>query len=384
VRVLFLTTNYPRPESPVDGLFVREHARAAAARADVRVVHLLRESGSRGLAELVPVEDEPPAWRVRYRRFGRPLSYMAFVAGAWRAFGELRRDGFDPDVLHANSYLSALATLGLAARHRKPVVYSEHWSAFLPDNPATLPTGGGLVVRTVLTRADLVLPVSEAMRVALEQRAPRARFRIVPNVVDDELFHPGERPADGPRLLTAGWLGENGAKGVDYLLEALPLLDPVVRLDVAGDGPRREEYERLATRLGLSQRVTFHGFVPKARLAELMRASDLFVLASRFENNPCVVLEAMASGLPVVATRVGGLPELLDAGSGILAEPHSPKSIAARIDEALERLDTFDRDAIARRARERFGREAVANALAEVYAEVAGRTAPGRARMATA
>jgi L-malate glycosyltransferase len=386
VRVLFVTTNYPRAQSPIDGIFVREHARAAAAGAEVGVVHLLREPGTRGLAELVRVQDEePPAWRIRYRRFGRPLSYAAFLSGAWRAFSELRHQGFDPDVLHANSHLSALAALALGRRHRKPVVYSEHWSAFLPDNPADLPTGGGLVAKAVLTRADLVLPVSEAMRAALERRAPKARFRIVPNVVDDELFRPDGQSSRGRRLLTAGSLGENGAKGVDYLLEALAILAPsdeALRLDVAGDGPLRPAYEAQADRLGLADRVTFHGFRSKADLAELMRRSDLFVLASRFENNPCVILEAMASGLPVVATRVGGLPELVDGRNGILAEPRNPQSIAERIADALDRPDAFDRDELARRARERFGREAVGATLADVYAEVVGRRAPGRARSA--
>jgi glycosyltransferase involved in cell wall biosynthesis len=115
--------------------------------------------------------------------------------------------------------------------------------------------------------------------------------------------------------------------------------------------------------------VTFHGLRPKPELAALMREADLFVLASRFENNPCVAIEAMASGLPVVATRVGGLPELVDERSGLLAEPRDPESIAARIGEALRRLDRFDREEIARRTRERFGREQVASLLAEVYQE---------------
>jgi L-malate glycosyltransferase len=386
VKVLFVTTNYPRPESPIDGIFVREHARAAAAHAEVGVLHLLRERGTRGLAELVRVEDEePPAWRIRYRRFGRPLSYAAFLSGAWRAFNELRRQGFDPDVLHANSHLSALAALALGRRHRTPVVYSEHWSAFLPDNPADLPIGGGLVAKTVLTRADFVLPVSEVMRAALERRAPKARFRIVPNVVDDELFRPNAHERRGRLLLTAGSLGVNGAKGVDYLLEALALLAPsdeALRLDVAGDGPLRPAYEAQAGRLGLADRVTFHGFRSKAEVAELMRRADLFVLASRFENNPCVVLEAMASGLPVVATRVGGLPELVDERSGLLAEPRNPESVAQRIAEAFDR-DGFDRGEIARRARERFGREAIGTRLAEVYTEVVGRRAAGKARAAS-
>lgn len=364
MNVLFLTTNWPAQASPIDGIFVREHARAAALRAEVRVVHLYRDAGRRGLHDLEwAPEAEPPFLRVRYRRFGRPLSYVAFVAGARAALRALRRQGFEPDVVHANSHLSALAALAL----RKPFVYSEHWTAFLPENPNDLSPAMRRVARLALERARVVLPVSEAMRRSLAGLAPGARFRVVPNVVDDELFRPG-RGGDGSRLLTAGLLREDGAKGVDYLLEALALLDGP-RLEVVGDGPKRGEYEALARRLGLDGRVTFHGLRPKPELAALMREADLFVLASRFENNPCVAIEAMASGLPVVATRVGGLPELVDERSGLLAEPRDPESIAARIQEALD--GSFDRAEIARRARERFGRERVAELLASAYEEAA-------------
>jgi len=369
VKVLFLTTSYPSAESPVDGVFVQEHARAAALEADVRVVHLQRTPGRAGFYELVREGGEPPLERVRYRRFARPLSYGAFFAGARAAAG-------DADVVHATSHLAALAGLTL----RKPLVYSEHWSVFLPENPARLSAPMARLARLALERADLVLPPSEAMRAALAAHAPRAKLRVVPNVVDDELFRPARHEPSG-RLISAGLMGENGAKGYDVLLRALALLDGRrAELEIVGDGPRRPQYEALARELGLEGRVHFAGYRPKPELAERMRGADLFVLASRFENNPCVVLEAMASGLPVVATRVGGLPELVDERSGLLAEPRSPESIAGRIGEALDRLDAFDRDEIARRARERYGPAAVGALLRRAYEDAIASRSSGRAR----
>jgi glycosyltransferase involved in cell wall biosynthesis len=369
LNVLFLTTNWPHPDLPVDGIFVREHARAAALHADVAVLHLARTSG-RGFAEVEPIAgEEPPTWRIHYRRFGKPLSLGAFVAGPFAAYRRLARGGFEPDVLHANSHLSALPALALGRLYGKPVVYSEHWSGFLPGNPTDVGGAMGALARFAVSRADAVLPVSEALAEALRAVARPRRVEVVANVVDDTLFHPdGER--EPGRLLTAGLLGENGAKGVDYLLRALPLIErDGISLDVVGDGPLRAEYERLAEELGVAGRVEFHGLRPKAELAERMRRADLFVLASRFENNPCVLLEAMASGLPVVATRVGGVPELVDDRSGLLAEPRDPAALAARIAEALER--DFDREQIATQARERYGREAIGAQLAGIYGSVA-------------
>ena len=192
MNVLFLTTNWPRPDLPIDGIFVREHARAAAFSADVRVLHLERSAGRTGLAETEPVAgEEPPTLRIRYRRFGKPVSLAAFVGGPLAAYRRLRGEGFEPDVLHANSHLSALPALALGRLYRKPVVYSEHWSAFLPDNPAELAGGMSALARIALRGADVVLPVSEAMRRALEAAGSPKRTVVVPNVVDERLFRPG-------------------------------------------------------------------------------------------------------------------------------------------------------------------------------------------------
>jgi glycosyltransferase involved in cell wall biosynthesis len=377
LKVLFLTTNWPRPDSPVDGIFVREHARAAAEVADVRVVHLERAAGE-GLVDLRRIPDEePPAWRARYRRFGKPVSVAGFVLGPLVAAERFARRGWRPDVIHAHSFLSALPALALGKRLRVPVAYTEHWTVFLPENPLELTPAMRLAARIALRGADLVLPVSGDLGEALRRLEPRARTRVVPNVVDENVFATGPpRTTNGPRrLLTAGLL-DTERKGVDVLLEAFALLRERngVVLDVVGDGSLRPRYEELAERLGVRRAVTFHGLMPKAELAAQMRAADLFVLASRYENNPCVVLEAMATGLPVVATRVGGLPEVVDGHNGSLAPPNDPQAFASELETALARLDGFDRDEIARRTVERFGREAVGRQLAAVYEELAGRS----------
>ena len=159
------------------------------------------------------------------------------------------------------------------------------------------------------------------------------------------------------RLLAVGLLYE--AKGYELLLEAVARLAAEGRafhLDVVGDGPNRAAYEDLAVSLGVADRITFHGLKTKEEVAAFMRSADLFVLTSRYDNNPCVLIEAMASGLPVVATAVGGIPEIVDPGSGRLATPNDPGSIATEIAAALDGLDGFDRPAIARSAEGRLAR----------------------------
>jgi glycosyltransferase involved in cell wall biosynthesis len=266
----------------------------------------------------------------------------------------------------------------LGSVYRKPIVYTEHWTIFIPENPGRLARVQRAFAKLALRRAAYVLPVSEDLRAALAELEPTARFRVIPNVVDQRIFHPpaAREPFAGRpyRLLTTGLL-DTERKGVDILIEAIAELARErtdFHLDIIGEGRNRPGYEALTRLFGVDRLVTFHGFKPKSEVAEFMRAADLFVLASRFENQPCVLVEAMASGLPVVATAVGGVPETVDDGSGLLVEPSDPGAFAGALSEALDNLDRFDRTAIAARAVKQYGRERIGGELLEVYAEASG------------
>jgi glycosyltransferase involved in cell wall biosynthesis len=360
VKVLFVTTGYPTPSGPASGIFVREHALAAARHAEVAVLHLDRSHEHRGLPRVRRIADEPlPTWRVSYPWSPTPLSAaLHFVAAAqgWRAVR-----GFRPDVVHANFFLSAVP---IAAFSRAPLVVTEHWSVFLPEDPMRLTAPLRLGASFAYRNAEVVLPVSEALRDAIRAHGLRVRrFVVVPNAVDTSVFTFGAAPRNG-RLLAVGML--YGAKSYDMLLRSLAQLD--VGLDMVGDGALRGKLEELARSLGVADRVTFHGVMPKPEVARMMREAELLVLSSRFENNPTAVLEALVSGLPVVATAVGGVPELVTEANGRLARPQDPGDLAVQIRAALGA--TFDRAAISADAQQRFGSDTVGNQLAQVYQSV--------------
>jgi glycosyltransferase involved in cell wall biosynthesis len=249
---------------------------------------------------------------------------------------------------------------------RRPVVISEHWSVFLPEDPASLGAGGRLAARVAFGRAALVMPVSAALRRGIEAHGIRARFRVVPNVVDTSLFRPSGAPRSG--LLAVGLLYE--AKGFDVLLEALVRL-PGERLVLVGDGPLRAKLESLAAQLRVSDRVDFHGQAPKEKIAELMQQARVVVVPSRFETSGVVALEALASGAPVVASAVGALPELLAGGGGLLVRPRDPDALAAAIAEAL--ATEHDAGTVSERVGREHGPERVGAELMEIYRSVASR-----------
>jgi glycosyltransferase involved in cell wall biosynthesis len=161
-------------------------------------------------------------------------------------------------------------------------------------------------------------------------------------------------------------------KGVDGLIEVVAAL-PEMGLAVVGDGPERAKLEALAEQLGVLPRVYFAGQVPRAEVAAYLEACDLFVLNSRYEGLPHVLLEAMAAGLPIVATDVGGIGEVVQPGrNGWLIRPGDPAQLRRAILWALKDADLRARCSEDRaQALQRFSPSAMADATEQILKRAA-------------
>lgn len=382
MRVLVVPKWYPWPDRPVLGIFCREQALALAQSHDVVVLASDAVRSPDFLAFELSDATEPEGLRTLRLRYRRPRfrpAAMGFqLAGMLAALARLRRQGWRPQIVHAHVYSAGLPALVLGALSRAPVVVSEHYTGFQRG----LITGyDRLTARLAFRGADLVAPVSRDLADRVRALAPGARVEVVGNVVDTGIFHPAEHslPASGSsaRLLTVAALTEK--KGHRFLLEAIASLRPRRPLELAlvGDGELREALAAEARRLGVEDVIEFHGERPKEQVAEEMRSADLFVLPSLFENLPCVLIEAMASGLPSVATDVGGVAELLGP-SGLLCPAGDSRELAQAIDLALDALGTADPGSLAREAEERFGYRQFVRRWTLLYEELLGGRAAAR------
>ena len=187
------------------------------------------------------------------------------------------------------------------------------------------------------------------------------------------------------RLLYVGQLVP--VKGVPYLLHALSGLRRTREdwhLDVVGDGDQRMEYEQLAVDVKLCGKVAFHGLKSKAEVAEFMRAADVLVLPSLGETFSVPVAEALATGVPIVATRCGGPEEFVTPNVGVLVRRGDAESLRAGIEFMLDNLHRYCGAEIARYAKERFSREVVGASLHGVYESVRGEMRAARKTGTTA
>jgi len=376
LRVLFLTEWYPTRDRPIAGVFVREHAKAVQIYDDVVVLHCAgKDPALKGPWRMAPetaVGLTEGLLTYRFWHCALPIpatSSLAYIWGAVQAYRRIVATGFRPDIIHAHIYEAGVPAVLIGKLQRIPVVITEHNSDFPRRR---LPAWQVLKARLAFQQADRVLPVSHALRQGIEAHNIRARFTVIPNVANTALFFPPSsyRPAHPKRLLFVGSLIP--VKGVPDLLQALAQLRQHRddwRLDIVGDGPNRAEYERLVADWGLTDCITFHGWKSKPEVADCMRRADLFVMASLWETLPCVLLEAMACGLPVVATRVGGIPEIVDPETGRLVRSGDAPGLATALDQALDSLETTDRAAITRKA-ERFSPATVGHAIDAIYREL--------------
>lgn len=240
----------------------------------------------------------------------------------------------------------------------------------------------GVLEDLVVRLADRIIVNAEALR---PRGAAGARTDVIPSGVDTEIFRPRPDTRDatrarlglpsGPPIIgTVGRLEVR--KGTDVLLEAAAALRkkglPEVRVVVVGDGPLRDELPALAARLGLADQVFMLG--DRSDVHEVLGALDLFVLPSRTEGMSNALLEAMATALPVVATAVGGNPEVVAAETtGVLVPPDNSTAMAEAIARLLASPDAAARLGVAARAHvvDRYSAPAMVRRLEAVYAAVA-------------
>ena len=295
---------------------------------------------------------------------------IAAICAEWR-----------PDVLHTHGYRCDVLLADLARRLGIPQVTTVHGF-----------TGGNWknrlyqrLQKRAFRRLSAVVAVSGRLgRELAAAGVPAERVVVAPNAWSggpEPLERASARAVLGvdPGGYVIGWVGRlSREKGADVLVDALPhLRDLPITVSICGDGPALAGLQRTAADAGVADRIHWHGAVDNA--ARLFRAFDAFVLSSRTEGTPIALLEAMAAGIPVVATSVGGVPEVVTDREAILVPPEEPAALAAAIRHAF--ADRATADARAQAATLRLRSHFASDPWLESYLAVYRRVQPHAASM---
>jgi L-malate glycosyltransferase len=297
-----------------------------------------------------------------------PESAMPFLS----LVRQLKRviDDVKPDIIHTHRYKEILLGAMLSGRRAPRHIVTIHgyepparllvrWRAFL---------GNSFCIGAALLRGARFIVVADHLRKTF--MIPRSRCVTINNGIQipvPEVVGPEPHCPDNSKAAVIGWVGRMvPVKGLSTLLEAVAEMTwtPSPTLLLIGDGPERVSLERLAKVLGISERVRFQGFVENAW--PFYNQMDLFALPSHHEGIPMALLEALGSGLPVVASSVGGIPRVIGAGGiGVLIDSRSPTVWANVLTDLLK--DRSKMRAIGERARSHIQTNFSVEAMARRY-----------------
>jgi len=387
INVLVLSRNYPSTILPLIGSWVKDWAKATLGACDVRVVapvpYYPPFPGPSDFRRFRQVPDQE--WRdgiqVSHPRFltgpgytTHSLDAQTYYWGVSKTVDRLWQE-MPFDLIHAHFiYPDGVVAARLAQRYRVPLVITEHafWHPWLDQYPHVRK----FAVRAAKTSA-FHIAVSQSVRQSIAQfTGENDRLRVIPVGVDMDVFRPlpiGQQP-DSDSILYVGRIHET--KGVDVLLHAMRLLvdrRSTVRLSLIGGSfylqnqGREERLKRLAEELSLTNNVRFLGIQSPSETAEAMRRSTLLVLPSRRETLGAVLIEALACGTPVVATRCGGPEDVVTEAVGRLVPKEDPASLADAMEVILDERERYNTKALRSYAADHFSWQHVAEKTIALY-----------------
>lgn len=361
MKIAIITQNFPVREAPYQGHSVYQTALRMSRLAEVKVY-------SPHPRYLTPLEPKKRAWRsvdTSYSPAGIETMYVNYpvIAGMTRPINgwvcahylePILRLALPDVILNYWIYPDGFAAVRLGRRLQIPVLVKAIGSDL---NQPLDPISRRLTLRT-LREAHTVLTVSEDLRRAVVKMGVRPeRVRAVLNGCDNTVFHCDQSEQIRRELRVEGdaslvlYVGRfDLAKGLAELIRATAQIAaqaPKLQLALVGAGPALSDIQTLAKELRILDRIRFVAPCPSSEVAKWMRAADVFALPSYREGCPNVILEALSCGLPVVASDVGGIPELVDEKCAILVHPQDPVGLANALSIALNR--SWDRDQISKR-----------------------------------
>lgn len=362
-HILFLPSWYPSKEHATIGNFVQRHAHTVALLHKVTVVAAFESD-----TNSIDVLEDGNLMEIRvYFKKKLPLfSYQrAMMKGVEKA--KQLRGTFDVSHVHV-AYPAGIIALQLGM----PYVVTEHFSGYHKQSNYKWGVGRKRITKRILNGAKKILPVSNHLGRAITKFGSNTPYQLVSNVVNTNTFYPVDSKPEVFTFLHVSTLEER-SKNITGILRGFKTLQESgknFKLIIGGDGNIDELKQKIKTAGLSSENVETFSEKSGEEIASLMRSVHCLVMFSHFENQPCTILEALCSGIPVVSSDVGGIPEVLHEQNGILAEAENEAEFARSLTKMMEQYPMYNAKKIAEEASAIYSEKAVAQQLSDIYTSV--------------
>lgn len=375
MKVLFVTRGFPSDKDPMSGNYEAVQAKALAAKGcqvSVLTIHgkslfcsflNWKKISFKKVDGVNVYESNYPSFSIRFVRIlNKFMRKRAYRYG----FENYVKEKGMPDIVHAHIISVAYVISFVKDKYHLPFVITEHWTKTNVDN---IPQWLRNQSKTYY-KADKVICVSRALADSLKRNF-QIESIVINNMVSNFFFLTSKKKRKDKvfRFIACGAFRENQNKGFDILVDAFAKsrFPKTVSLDIVGDGPDRPSIEAKIVQNDLSGQIHLLGLKTPDEVSDLLCNSDCFVLSSRLETFSIVVIEAMAKGLPVIATRCGGPETFLLPEHGILVEKENTEELADAMNYMLGHFSEYDSQKIRKYCYDHFSQDVIAEKIIDVY-----------------
>lgn len=378
-KILWLCSWYPDRLQPYNGDFVQRHALAASRFNDIYVLHLVADNITKRTEEKITGDASLTEHIIYYQK----TSFLKKITNYWRWNNSYTRaikryiesNGL-PDLIHVHVPMrDGVIAARLKKKYKLPYIITEHWTIYQPQNEISFEQQPGLfrsLLNYITRNSDLLVPVSRDLGERMNELVCKKEFSVIENAADTDLFFydPSLVANEKFRFVHVSTMGYQ--KNTEGLISAfIKFSQSYPDTELLLVGPVPDDIQNILSSSSLlNKNIYTTGEVSYPEVASQLKSCHAFVLFSRFENSPCSIIEALCCGLPVIATKVGGIPELVHDGNGILVEPGNQESLHEAFRQLKENYSGYDRAEISRAAIQKYNYTTIGKKLDDVYEEV--------------
>jgi glycosyltransferase involved in cell wall biosynthesis len=380
MKVLWLVSWYPNRLNAFTGDFIQRHVQAASLYAEVEVIFVKKDESlaantsevertvTGNLTEQIIYYNSP---KINLKIIDRAISFFNYKKYYRQAVEQYVKQNGMPAYVHVHVAMNAgVIALWIKKKWNVPYFVTEHWVGYYRECVPSIYDNNFLfrfLNKRVLAKATLFLPVTKGLGEKVNNDFVKVPYQVIPNVVNTDFFKYRSSTPAKFRFIHISHI--NFQKNPEGMFSAAQLLkERGYKFELFMLGNQSESLTALANKYGLLPDVVmFNNAVPYKEVAGFIQSSAAFLMCSRFGNLPCVLLEAVCCGLPVISTDVGGIAEAVNDDNGILVESEDIPALANAMQKMIDEYQHYNREKIAAEASAKYNYTKVGEQIAAFY-----------------
>jgi glycosyltransferase involved in cell wall biosynthesis len=384
MKILWLASWYPNPLEPSNGDFIQRHAEAVAEVIPIDVIHVLQTGRCVPVAKEIAITNKKDnlteyIYAFEYKPSGNAITdTLRYNISYFRFYKKILQQYFTtrgkPDLIHVHVPVKAgLIALGLLKKYRIPYIVSEqssHYEISSPDYFFKRNFYFRYNTKRIFKHAAAVTNVSETIGKKLRSIFKIKNYYTIHNLVDTSLFYyKPKQQTNKLRFIHVSAMGEQ-KNPVGIIMALATLAVSYKDWECVFCGPFTEELRSLVKEKNLEAYIQFRGEITYKQVAVEMQAADIFILFSNHENFPCVVIEALCCGLPVVSSNAGGINEAVNEKNGLLVNTENVEALTQALLQTAMHINKYSRQKIASDATALYNKKIIAEQFVGLYKKI--------------